>query len=348
MIGRHVVKSYSKQQKVIALSSAEAETYGMVSCSAELLGIQACAADLGLEFDASVYADASAALGIVQRRGIGKVRHIRTQSLWLQEAHAQRRLGFEKIDGSRNPSDLMTKHLSDTLQQRHLDYMSAEAAAGRASSAPTLSTVEIDLDRYLYGIFGEDAPRSALKQDAGGIGKYLGIGSDAATGSEGANILSKRDIARRWRAVQFSPIVGVISITPYSELYGLHPREFDFDASGTLVKREVASPPSPHSREIMIRQQPECIHIFGECDRVNKVLAGFSNIHFAPVGNSSMEEECEIQPYRSGATEEHDRVRNTQEERDGQSVMRAHITARAQVPIARPVRRSPFAGNSDE
>ena len=333
MVGRHVVKSYSKQQKVIALSSAEAETYGMVSCSAELLGIQACSADLGLTFDASVYADASAALGIVQRRGIGKVRHIRTQSLWLQEAHAQRRLGFEKIDGSRNPSDLMTKHLSDTLQQRHLDYMSAEAAAGRASSAPTLSTVEIDLDRYLYGIFGEDAPRSALKQDAGGIGKYLGIGSDAATGSEGANILSKRDIARRWRAVQFSPIVGVISITPYSELYGLHPREFDFDASGTLVKREVANPPSPHSREIMIRQRPECINILGN-DRANKVLVGSGNIHFAPVGISSMEEECEIPPYRSGATDMHDRVRNTQEERGRQTMTRARIAAWAQVPTA--------------
>ena len=34
MVGKHVIKSYSKQQKVLALSSAEAETYGMVSCSA--------------------------------------------------------------------------------------------------------------------------------------------------------------------------------------------------------------------------------------------------------------------------------------------------------------------------
>ena len=99
MAGRHVIKSYSKQQKVLLLSSAEAETYGMVACSAELPGIQSCAMDLGLAYDGVVYADASAALGIVQRRGIGKVRHIRTQSLWLQEAHATKRLGFEKWMG---------------------------------------------------------------------------------------------------------------------------------------------------------------------------------------------------------------------------------------------------------
>ena len=41
-----MIKRYSKQQKVLALSSAEAETYGMVACSAELLGIQSCARDM--------------------------------------------------------------------------------------------------------------------------------------------------------------------------------------------------------------------------------------------------------------------------------------------------------------
>ena len=66
MLGKHMVKSYSKHQKVLALSSAEAETYGMVACSAELLGIQSCARNLGLLYEGTFYADASAALGIVQ------------------------------------------------------------------------------------------------------------------------------------------------------------------------------------------------------------------------------------------------------------------------------------------
>ena len=43
--GAHPIKSWSKQQKVIALSSAEAETYGMVTASCEALGLIACAKD---------------------------------------------------------------------------------------------------------------------------------------------------------------------------------------------------------------------------------------------------------------------------------------------------------------
>ena len=150
MVGRHLIKSWSRQQRVIALSSAEAETYGMVACSAELLGIQSCARDLGMEFAAAVYTDASAALGIVQRRGVGKVRHIRTQCLWLQEAHATRRVKFEKIDGSRNPSDLFTKHLSEMLIDRHLKTLGAEPEAGRAETAPELNVVDRPRE-YLYG-----------------------------------------------------------------------------------------------------------------------------------------------------------------------------------------------------
>ena len=141
MAGRHIIKSWSRQQKTIALSSAEAETYGMVACSAELLGLQACARDLGVSYKLAVYADASAALGIVKRRGIGKVRHIRTQSLWLQEAHAEKRLAFEKIDGSRNPADLLTKYLSEILLDRHLQFLNCTPEDGRAALAPTLDSL---------------------------------------------------------------------------------------------------------------------------------------------------------------------------------------------------------------
>ena len=154
MLGSHAIKSWSRQQKTIALSSAEAETHGMVACSCELLGIQSCAKDLGITLGASVYADASAALGIIKRRGIGKLRHIQTQCLWLQEAHATKRLHFEKIDGSRNPSDLLTKHLSEVLMDRHMKVIGALPEDGRAATAPTLASLGIN-ERPLCG---HDAP----------------------------------------------------------------------------------------------------------------------------------------------------------------------------------------------
>ena len=71
---------------VIALSSAEAELYAMVAASAEALAIVAYAKDVGIDMTGEVYFDSIAALGISHRCGIGKVRHLRTQGLWSQEA----------------------------------------------------------------------------------------------------------------------------------------------------------------------------------------------------------------------------------------------------------------------
>ena len=47
-IGSHVIKSYSRQQRVVALSSAEADFYAMVAASAGSLAIIAYARDLGV------------------------------------------------------------------------------------------------------------------------------------------------------------------------------------------------------------------------------------------------------------------------------------------------------------
>ena len=58
MAGRHLLKSWPRHQKDISLSSAEAETYGMVVCSAELLGLQSFAKDPGIPYTVAVYAGA--------------------------------------------------------------------------------------------------------------------------------------------------------------------------------------------------------------------------------------------------------------------------------------------------
>ena len=83
-MGEHVLKTYCKFQKVIALSSAEAELYAMVAASAEVLAIAAYAKDLGLDPAVEMYCDSAATLGITNRAGIGKVRLLRTQGLWVQ------------------------------------------------------------------------------------------------------------------------------------------------------------------------------------------------------------------------------------------------------------------------
>ena len=65
MIGSHYIKSWSKNQSVIALSSAEAELYGIIKTSSETLGILSILKDWNMIYKGDIMADASAALGII-------------------------------------------------------------------------------------------------------------------------------------------------------------------------------------------------------------------------------------------------------------------------------------------
>ena len=47
--------------------------------------------DLGVQIDATLYTDVSATIGFGQRQGLGMLRHIRVQYLWLQERFRNRR-----------------------------------------------------------------------------------------------------------------------------------------------------------------------------------------------------------------------------------------------------------------
>ena len=141
-LGGHVIKSYARQQKTVALSSAEAELHAMVAASAETIGLINLCKDMGLKLEGEVYADSSAAIGIAQRNGCGKVRHLRVQALWVQEVRSTGRLGYRKVLGSRNPADVLTKHVPAELLDAHLRTIGLEVRGGRAASAPALDSVE--------------------------------------------------------------------------------------------------------------------------------------------------------------------------------------------------------------
>ena len=70
--------------------------------------------------------DSSAARGIVQRAGCGKVKHLDVKSLWLQEREANGDLETVKVRRFKNLSDLLTHHYSETEANIHLARMSVE------------------------------------------------------------------------------------------------------------------------------------------------------------------------------------------------------------------------------
>ena len=70
--------------------------------------------------------DASAALAIVARWGLGKLRHLDTNYLWIQEKAAKGDLNFKKVAGVDNGADLFTKTLSWNEIQSHIHKLSSQ------------------------------------------------------------------------------------------------------------------------------------------------------------------------------------------------------------------------------
>ena len=85
--------------------------------------------------------DAAAALGIINRKGLGRTRHIDTGLLWIQQTAAEKRLSYGKVLGTDNPADLLTKHLTADVLGRHCSRMNATFPGGRAEKAPTLNYI---------------------------------------------------------------------------------------------------------------------------------------------------------------------------------------------------------------
>ena len=132
MIGSPYIKSWSSTQKTIALSSGEAELCALVKCSCELLGALQIARDWDCELEGEVHVDSSAALGVVGRRGAGKLRHVRVGQLWVQQKNEEGEIRYKKVKGTENPADAMTKALAQAEIEKYMIMISQHAAEGRA------------------------------------------------------------------------------------------------------------------------------------------------------------------------------------------------------------------------
>ena len=111
MFGLHTIKSWASTQSVVALSSGESEYYGIVKGASVLLGAISLAKDFGIVLRGRLSTDSSAGKGIASRLGLGKVKHLHTQYLWVQERIANNDFVIRKIGTDDNVGDLMTKYL---------------------------------------------------------------------------------------------------------------------------------------------------------------------------------------------------------------------------------------------
>ena len=134
-----MVKHYSKTQSIIALSSGESELASIVKGSAELLGMRAVLNDFGVEVSLELESDSTAAIGIVSREGLGKVRHLDVADLWVQAKQRSGEIRYDKVPGKENTSDILTKGVDATTLVKHVHTMGFRTIGGRHKLAPMLT-----------------------------------------------------------------------------------------------------------------------------------------------------------------------------------------------------------------
>ena len=141
-LGKHLIKSWSSTQTVIALSSGEAEYYGMVKGGSVGLGLKAMMNDLGMHAEIEISTDAEAAKGIAARKGLGKVRHIEVNQLWLQDRVAKGDISVRKVKGTENLADALTKYVSAKELDDHKLGVQLFSEAGRHAEMPKIKSLQ--------------------------------------------------------------------------------------------------------------------------------------------------------------------------------------------------------------
>ena len=110
-----------------------------MKASQEVPGMMSLWKDVGETTREHVMGDASAAIGIIRRMGLGKVRHLNMSCLWVQEKETSRELQYHKVRGSDNCADLFTKALDNDSIGDTLKHWDVSSCLGEIQST-SLST----------------------------------------------------------------------------------------------------------------------------------------------------------------------------------------------------------------
>ena len=129
-LGSSCIDARCKGQALIALSSAEAEFYGLISSASHGLGEQSMLKDWGICCPLVINMDATSGIAIGSRRGLGRVKHIDTSFFWIQDCVQEGKISLRKRSTQEMWADLMTKASEGPRIKQLLDLMSFEFKSG--------------------------------------------------------------------------------------------------------------------------------------------------------------------------------------------------------------------------
>ena len=100
---------FARRQGEQSTSSGEAELYGASSVGFDGRLIKELLEWLDFTVEYYLHLDSSSAKAMINRDGVGAVKHLDVRALWLQQEREKNGLKVRKVPGERNPADLGTK-----------------------------------------------------------------------------------------------------------------------------------------------------------------------------------------------------------------------------------------------
>ena len=130
------LKGWSKTMEILALSSGESELGALVRACTEGLGMQSLLRDFNVRVGVDIKSDATAAIGMARRQGLGRVRHLATSDLWIQQRLRAGDFSVQKHPGVTNSADLVTKVKPRSDILKFLGLMGFMVGQGRPLISP--------------------------------------------------------------------------------------------------------------------------------------------------------------------------------------------------------------------
>ena len=80
---------------------------------------------------------------MAMRKGLGPVRHLEVNQLWIQDKVASGEIRIEKVGGKVNLADALPKHVDQKSLMVHVEGCGLETRAGRHADAPAVAGDEV-------------------------------------------------------------------------------------------------------------------------------------------------------------------------------------------------------------
>ena len=108
-------------------------------CRVEVRPLANSIRELGHEARLRIWSDAAAAQELALGSGSGGIKHMGIKFFWLQQKEKNQEPSIEKIRGTVNSADLMTKHLHGKRSTTLCGLLNIKHISGGTNSAPKLT-----------------------------------------------------------------------------------------------------------------------------------------------------------------------------------------------------------------